>query len=231
MKTILRSIVNHPKFKLYLLLNISAIVSCSLLAARIIHEENTGYIFLAWNLFLGAIPLMITMLMHYVKYLQKNTFLFVTFSLCWLLFFPNAPYIITDILHFRYNDTSHAWYDLMMLMMFSWTGLIAGFVSLDEMQQLLRQRFSSSKTSLFVIAAIVLASFGVYMGRFLRWNSWDILRHPGAIAKDIFSRILNPIEHPRAYAVTIVLSLFMLIAYYTIKQMRIMPINKNDESH
>lgn len=230
MKSLITTIVHHPKFKLYLLLNISAIVSCSLLAARISYEENTGYIFLAWNLFLAAIPLMITILLHHVKYLQENTILFGFFAFCWLLFFPNAPYIITDILHFRYNDTSHAWFDLMLLMMFAWTGLITGFVSLDEMQQLLRKRFSTRITSIFVVIAIVLASFGVYMGRFLRWNSWDVLRNPDAILKDILTRIINPFEHPRTYAVTIVLSLFMLIAYFTIKQMQVSAVHKDEGS-
>jgi uncharacterized membrane protein len=105
------------------------------------------------------------------------------------------------------------WYDLLLLLSFAWTSLMFGFVSLSDMQQLVKQRFNATTGWLFACAALLLGSFGIYLGRFLRWNSWDVLTQPQQLAWDILERVGNPLAHVGAYGFTVLLTAFLLLAY------------------
>jgi uncharacterized membrane protein len=105
------------------------------------------------------------------------------------------------------------WYDLLLLLSFAWTSLMFGFVSLSDMQQLVRQRFNVTTGWLFACAALALGSFGIYLGRFLRWNSWDILTEPQKLVSDILEPLLNPLDHIGTYGFTVLLTAFLLLAY------------------
>jgi uncharacterized membrane protein len=111
----------------------------------------------------------------------------------WLIFFPNAPYILTDFQHLAHQPGElPVWYDVMMLIWFAFTGLLLGMVSLFLMQEIVRREFGRWAGWAFVAAVTGLSSAGVYMGRFLRWNSWDILRDPTGIALYSFQRVTDP---------------------------------------
>jgi uncharacterized membrane protein len=114
-------------------------------------------------------------------------------AVLWLIFFPNAPYILTDFQHLA-NRTKELpiWYDVMMLIWFAFTGLLLGMVSLFLMQEIIRREFGRWIGWAFVALVAGLSSAGVYMGRFLRWNSWDILYNPTGIALYSFERAQNP---------------------------------------
>lgn len=207
---------------LYLLLFLSVMLCLVLLAARIFLTETTSYIFLAWNLFLAWIPLFMAWIGRMQAKRGASVYQLVPVLLLWLLFFPNAPYIITDILHFRHRPEIAGWYDVSMLMAFSWTGLIMGIVSLIKIELIVKGLFGKVQAVLFVFVSLLLAGLGVYIGRFLRWNSWDILRDPFALMRDILIRILNPELHIRTYAVTGVFAAFLLLAYYTVKHVSVL---------
>jgi uncharacterized membrane protein len=131
----------------------------------------------------------------------------------WLLFFPNAPYMLTDFIHLGERPTAPLWYDGLMLSSFAWTALLVGFLSLYLVQLAVR-RVAGVAWSWFVVAgALLLASFGVYLGRFVRFNSWDALIRPGRVAQVIGTQVENPLQHPRMIAVLLVLATFLLVGY------------------
>lgn len=200
--------------KLHALLFASAALGVAMVFVRIHFSGTLSYTFLFWNLFLAVIPFGISSLLVRLYQPTGKTSAFVFYPLAglWLLFFPNAPYILTDLIHLR-PVMVPLWYDLLLLLSFAWTSLMFGFVSLSDMQQLVRQRFNTATGWLFVCAALLLGSFGVYLGRFLRWNSWDVLTEPRQLAWDIVERLVNPLEHVGTYGFTVLLTAFLLLAY------------------
>lgn len=197
-----------------ILLIVLSLFAILLIAFRVYASGAMSYIFLLWNLFLVVIPFAIS------NFLSSNPKLpspvFYSVSAIWLLFFPNAPYVLTDLLHLRPFMVPE-WYDLLMVLSFAWVSLMLGFVSLSEMQTLVTQKFNQLIGWLFVSAAIILASFGIYLGRFLRWNSWDVLTQPAGLMKDILDRVVNPLSHIHTYGFTLLLAVFLLLAYLSVQ--------------
>jgi uncharacterized membrane protein len=204
------------RFKLHALLFASAALGVAMVFVRIHFSGTLSYTFLFWNLFLAVIPFGISSLLVRFK---TPAFVFYPFAVLWLLFFPNAPYVLTDLLHLR-PVIVPLWYDLLLLLSFAWTSLMFGFVSLSDMQQLIRQRFNAATGWLFACAALLLGSFGIYLGRFLRWNSWDVLTEPQQLAGDILERVVNPLAHVGAYGFTVLLTAFLLLAYLMLQYFR-----------
>ena len=134
----------------------------------------------------------------------------------WLLFFPNAPYIFTDLLHLRLKLGMPTWFDLLLIFSFAWNGLILGYLSLMDMEHLVAQKFNRLAACLFSLAALAGAAFGIYLGRFLRWNSWDILTDPFALALDIGHRLLHPFQHPRTLGFTLACAALLIGGYATL---------------
>jgi uncharacterized membrane protein len=160
-------------------------------------SEYTGsgrYGFLIWNLFLAWIPFIISYLTYTLT--LKRGWIYIVIPIVaflWLIFFPNAPYILTDFQHLANPSPDlPVWYDVMMLIWFAFTGLLLGMVSLFLMQEIIRREFGRWPGWAFVALVAALSSAGVYMGRFLRWNSWDILRNPKGIALYSFERVQDP---------------------------------------
>jgi uncharacterized membrane protein len=170
------------RLKLTMLLAASVIFGVLMVIVRIYFSGTLSYAFLLWNVFLALIPFGLSSVLVYANKLPTPLFWLTT--ACWLLFFPNAPYVLTDLLHLR-PFMVPVWYDLLMLLSFAWTSLMIGFVSLSDMQSLISQRFNQLAGWLFVGVALVLGSFGIYLGRFLRWNSWDVLTEPRRLLNDI----------------------------------------------
>lgn len=192
-------------------------MSLALLAVRALYTGTFVYRFLAWNLFLAWIPLFAALLASSLaRYPRWSWPLVGLLSLVWLLFFPNAPYIVTDLMHLQPRQGVPLWYDLIMLLSFAWNGLIVGFASLRMMQTLVQQWMGDFSGWLFALGTLTLSGFGIYLGRFLRWNSWDLLTEPRGVAYDILSRVANPADHPGTVAVTVLYASFLVLAYVTL---------------
>jgi uncharacterized membrane protein len=131
----------------------------------------------------------------------------------WLLFFPNAPYLITDLIHLKTRNDFPIWYDAIMLFSFAYTGLITGLYSLLILFDYLRNVLSKSVSVVVIFLLTFLSAYGVYMGRFLRWNSWDIVFSPQEILFDFAHRVLHPTEHLRTYAVTFLIGTLLLLSF------------------
>lgn len=185
------------------------------LSDLIAEGRGPSFLFLVWNLFLAWIPYGLTLL---IKQRQAAPVQF-GLLLLWLLFFPNAPYLITDLLHLRERLPVPIWYDMMTIFSFAWTGLMFGYLSLTRVQRLLRANWGHSISNIVTIFVLILAGLGIYIGRFLRWNSWDIIAQPGALFADVGSIFLSPAVHWPAIGAGILVSVFLLLSYATLQSM------------
>jgi uncharacterized membrane protein len=209
----------NPNDKVLLLaaLALSSLMSVALVAFRIYYSDSRSYIFLAWNLFLAWVPLLSALALWHFSHYGRRTLLLLGFFLgCWFLFFPNSPYIVTDFIHLTPRQNVPLWYDLVLIFSFAWNGLILGFTSLWIVQGVIDRLFGPWLGWLVVMMTLAVSGFGIYMGRFLRWNSWDLLIDPRAVAGDIYVRLLDPFAHPRTLAVTLLFSGFLTVAYLTL---------------
>jgi len=186
---------SHNKYRLmmFFLLAGATIFSVAIWRVRSELSGSGRYAFLIWNLFLAWIPFVISYF-TYTLTLKRNWIYVIipVAAFIWLIFFPNAPYILTDFQHLANSGGVPVWYDVMMLIWFAFTGLLLGMVSLFLMQEIIRREFGRWAGWAFVALVAVLSSAGVYMGRFLRWNSWDILRNPAGIALYSIERVQDP---------------------------------------
>ena len=182
-----------------------------MVAGRVMYTGTRGYTFLLWNLILAWIPFLIAFAMYHLRGMPRILRAFGWAM--WLLFLPNAPYIVTDLIHLRWNTAAPVWYDAMMIATFAWTGLFLGLVSLTMMQSLVRQRLGNVVSWAFALASLALSGFGIYLGRFERWNSWDILADPRGLGHTLLSKLADPLAHERTYAVTILVTAFLMMAY------------------
>ena len=174
---------------------------------------TTTFLFLVWNLFLAWIPYIITLFLDRIHEKFQSRLATAGALGCWLLFLPNAPYILTDLLHLKSRSPIPHWYDLMLILSFAWTGMMLGLLSLHRVQLFMNKRISAIWSWVLTITVIGLTGFGVYLGRFLRWNSWDILSNPIGLARDIFEIISQPILHNGPLGISMVIASFLLLGY------------------
>lgn len=170
-------------------------------------------LYLIWNLFLAWIPYIIS------SFLIKKDMpagRFVIFFIFWLIFFPNAPYLVTDVLHIAGRLSPFLWYDSLLFFFFGWIGLFLGMLSLLDIHQYLKTRLSYIISEIIIFAICVISSFGIYLGRFERWNSWDIFINPFHLIKDSFNVSINTAHSGTPLIFVSVFTVFMYLIYKTI---------------
>lgn len=185
-------------------------LSVALFFGRFLLTGTPTYGFLLWNLLLAWMPVVMAWMAgrwrHYGPLLLLH-------SALWLLFLPNAPYLLTDLIHLGRGGGFSLWYDLLMLLTFALTGLFLGFFSLSLMQDLVTAWLGAAAGWLFAATVLALSSFGVYLGRFLRWNSWDLLTNPQWLLRDVLALVRNPLLHWQPWAFILLLTLMLGLAY------------------
>lgn len=167
--------------------------------------------FLVWNLVLAFIPWLISAILHVRRFAVRSVQLFL--MLLWLLFFPNAPYILTDIIHLGKGKSFLLYYDLIILLAYSFTGLFYAFVSLHLIESILARDFHIKRPFIISVFELYLCAFGIYLGRFLRWNSWDIVLHGRTILSDIGIRVIRPVFYVDTWMFVFFFGT-MLVLYY-----------------
>lgn len=187
--------------------------SVALAVLRNRHAGTLDFWFLIWNLALAWIPFLFA-LAAYASARRASSA--TALGLGWLLFFPNAPYIVTDFVHLSGTASVPLWYDALTIGTFAATGLALGFASLYLMQCVVRERIGTFASWLAVFVACVLGSVGIYLGRFVRANSWDVLTRPEWFARLTHARLLDPLGNPRLIAVTFVFTLLLAAGYATV---------------
>jgi len=211
MKTLKTLVFN--RFKILSLLTVAMTLSLVLLMIRMKLNQSYYLLFLVWNLFLALIPYTITTALLTTSRINKFT-LFVAFGI-WLLFLPNAPYIITDLLHLNNSDHHLMWLDVLVITSFAFNGLILFFLSLSDMEKLLRQYISPKFLLPVLLSIFGLTAFGIYLGRFLRYNSWEIVNNPMPILVDSLTIIFQP--QLEAWVFTLTFGAFLAISYWMLK--------------
>ena len=171
---------------------------------------------LVWNLFLAWVPYVFSVAAAALYRLMPRAGILLIFpGILWLVFFPNAPYIVTDFLHLEQRPNVPLLYDILLLASSAWTGLFLAIASLRTMQVLVKIYLGKFVSWLFVAVALGLSGLGIYLGQFERWNTWDLVFHFETILKDTAKRMLNPMDNLRFIGFTFLFTSFMLVCYLT----------------
>jgi uncharacterized membrane protein len=189
--------------RLLMILGLSSAVSVALFIGRVMATQEWTYWFLVWNLFLAWIPLglawwLVARLRHKPWLSAGNIIL----SLLWVGFLPNAFYIASDMVHLTNTGPISLLYDVVMFISFTFNGFILGYLSLYAVHNRLKKRFSNQAAFGMVAAVLLLCSFAIYLGRYLRWNSWDVLFNPAGLVFDVSEPFINPTSHPQVFTTT-----------------------------
>lgn len=210
------------------LLNLCACLWCCLtLVLRAHLAGHNYYAFMLWNLFLAAIPLGLSLALPQIRRLP----LALPVLALWLLFFPNAPYVLTDLLHLdEYHTNVPRWVDLLMLLSFALVSLWLGFQSLHIVQHWFARKFSHATAWCVTVGSLGLSGFGVYLGRFDRWNSWDLLRRPGSLLGRTAAYFLDPLAHTGIWGFTFGFGTLLIFAYlFWFSAMTVAPESRRSE--
>ncbi len=193
-------------------LAVSILFSLAMVLWRVIYTAQPTYIFLVWNLFLAFIPFAISELA-----IKPHKKIFTLANMLALMgciaFLPNSPYIITDLFHLRLHNGPSIWYDTVLIVSFAWNGMMLFFHTLNNLDEKLFTRFGRFWSWTFKFAIIALSGFGIYLGRYLRFNSWDVISNPFALIYEIGHRVLHPFQHPLTWSMTLLYASFLAFTY------------------
>jgi uncharacterized membrane protein len=196
---------------------LSTLLALALFAGRVYLSGSWRiYVNLVWNLFLAWMPYLFSIgAAALQRQVPRAGLLLIIPGVLWLVFFPNAPYIVTDFLHLEQRPYVPLLYDILLLASFAWTGLFLAIASLRTMQVLVKIYLGGLISWFFVGTALGLSGLGIYLGRFERWNTWDLIFHFDTILKSTASRMLNPMDNLRFIGFTVLFTAFLLVCYLT----------------
>jgi uncharacterized membrane protein len=182
--------------------------------ARVGLSQKINFAFLIWNLFLAWIPYSLA------TFLDKDTSKkkFVAIFIPWLLFFPNAAYLVTDILHVDNRPPVPLWYDSLIFFIFAWLGVMLAAIALLRVNAYLEHFYGKIKSTVSIFLIAIVTAFGIYLGRFERWNSWDAILNPLEVFKNsigIWKSVTHTVE-PLIF--TIVFACTILCTYYVVRE-------------
>lgn len=207
-----RFLVEHHFYPLLL----SSALAIGLWAFRSEMWSPRYFRFLVWNLFLAWLPYLASLLALSIHRRQpRRWWLLLLPGVLWLLFFPNALYLVTDLIHLRSYPPVPLWYDIGMLISFAWAGCFLAVASLFVMHQIIHDYTGRAWSWLIVTGIMGLCGLGVYVGRFLRWNSWDIILYPTDVIGDIAHRLAHPLSNLQTYGVTLLFAALLFVCYWT----------------
>lgn len=204
----MESLVKVPKLggraRVVLSLAGLSFVSIILLGIQMIQSGSTGYWYLVWNLFLAWVPLGLSaLLIRLLRHKLWSNWQLVLVSFAWLIMLPNSFYMISDFIHLQDMSASDLLYGVVMFTSFIFTAALVGFSSLYIVHAELRKRVGHRISSSMVGFILLACSFAIYLGRDLRWNSWDILINPAGILFDVSDRIIHPLGHRGIATITV----------------------------
>ncbi len=191
-----------------------AVLNAGAIALRVARTGKVTLAFLAWNLLLAGIPYLVACAMqqHWLRHQRATPQLWALGGL-WLLFFPNAPYVLTDFVHLHGYGNPLWWYDVLLLAASAGTGWLLGLLSLQLVHRIVTAGAGSHTAWLLVAAVSWLTGLGVYLGRFLRFNSWDVARNPLPLLGAIADRFVHPLAHPRTHAFAACFAVLLAVSF------------------
>jgi uncharacterized membrane protein len=215
MFTSLRSLHRFIAGQSFYPLVLSSLLALSIFAGRVIYSHRDWeWRLLVWNLFLAWIPYGCSVAATAVHRLYpRRWWLLLAPGGLWLAFFPNAPYIVTDFYHLEWRWPVPLWYDIGMITIFAFTGCFLAIASLKAMQYLVKVYFGSAISWIFVAVSLGLCGLGIYLGRFGRYNSWDLAIHPKTVLKEIALKMLNPLDNLGFIGFTLMFTAMLFVFY------------------
>lgn len=213
------------RLRLGIALLCSSLASLGLYAFSAASNDEVAYTYLLWNLALAWIPLVLILWLERVLRARLwSSWLPLFLTIIWLSFLPNSFYMITDFVHLHEIPRNDMLFDVVMFTSFVMNGMMLGYLSLYIVHQELLKRLSRRMSAALVGGVLLLSSFAIYIGRDLRWNTWDVLLNPASVIFDVSDRILNPAAHPTVFSTTI--SFFVLLASVYAVVWHIMRVSK-----
>ena len=195
----------------FLALALASGVGVALVTARFVVSHQFAYFNLVWNIFLAWLPLGFAFLAGRFRVSRGY---FVACAFFWLLFLPNSPYLVTDLVHLKPRPPVPLWFDILMVQFFVLIGLLLGFLSVYLMHRLVSHSFGWKIGWLFTFVILALTGFGIYLGRFERWNSWDLFLSPVELSRYICGVVIHPRANKTAVVFSMLCGSFLLLTYF-----------------
>jgi len=221
--------INHKSFRpeklttsatIHQWLLASSCFGCFLLLCRMLATQSLGYIFLPWNLFLAFVPYWITGWINRTNTdITRNKIKLILTLTAWLVFIPNSFYIITDLFHFTHIRSAPKWFDLLLIFSFAWNGILFGIISLRRVEIIITKLKGKNVSLIVVVAVLCLCAYGIYIGRYLRFNSWDVIVNPFSLFSEIANMFIHPFQNLFPWGMILCYAVFMALIYFTIKKM------------
>jgi uncharacterized membrane protein len=201
---------NHSFFPLLL----SSLMACAFLIFRFFYSATNNYSNLLWNLFLAWLPYIFSVLASSTFRSKPKHWLLITFlGILWLVFFPNAPYIVTDFYYLDPRPPVPLWFDISLIALFAFTGCFLAIASLRSIHIIIEKVVGKVFGWLFALFSLGLASLGVYLGRFSRYNSWDILFNAKPLLREIIDNLINPLDNLGFLGFTMMFTTILMVCY------------------
>jgi uncharacterized membrane protein len=181
----------------------------ALVAFRFVWTGEVRYANLLWNLVLAWVPFLLALLVYDRTRRGLGGLALLLLGAAWLAFLPNAPYLVTDFMLLRDVGGMPVWFDIALLTTFAWTGLLLGFVSVYLVQHAVRRLYGAASGWCAALGALALSGVGIYLGRELRWNSWDLVVQPGGVLSDVAAQLTTA----RLVGMSLVMATFLTVAY------------------
>jgi uncharacterized membrane protein len=208
------SVPQTPRRQFALALGYATLVSVGLYGYGAGRNHSLEFSYLVWNLFLAWLPLVLALWLARILRVQLwSSWKALALSVAWLLFLPNSFYMISDYIHLQDVAHTNILYDTVLFTSFIYAGVVLGFSSLYVIHLELGKRFSPRRANSLIALTLLVCSFAIYIGRDLRWNSWDILINPGGLLFDISDRILHPANYPAMF-LTVAAFFILLTSIY-----------------
>lgn len=222
------AIGSSRSLKLLLELSAGCII---LLILRCIKAQSFNYVFLVWNLFLAWVPAVIARYFIDEAPRGKKMWPSLIAAGAWLMFLPNAPYILTDLFHLHKSQAVPRWFDLILILSFALTGMVLFYLSFLEVERKLGPLLPQKAVRWARMLAFVAVGYGLYLGRYLRFNSWDVLSAPGQLARSMFRSIFSENMAQETLGITFFFAVFLYFGYKLFFLFTDPKILRQDERH
>ncbi len=199
--------------------SLAVAASVALSLARIVLYQELLFGYMLWNLFLALLPLGFCLLLVYrlktQSWLEKFNLLL---TILWLGFLPNSFYLVTDLIHIAEVGSRTILYDSVMLLSYALTGLLLGYISVILVHKELRKRLQARSTDRVIAGVFLLSSFAIYLGRYMRWNTWDVIINPIGLLANVVDSLIVPREGSPLLQTTLLFFGFLGLLYLIILQ-------------
>ena len=206
--------MNPRAFKIPRDITVVLVLAGTLSLLRVWLFHTYSLVYLLWNILLALIPFWISVYLNDHRKTQSLSVARMALGgVLWILFIPNAPYLVTDLIHITRLHQIPTIFDTFLLFTSAWIGIVLYCKSVYQIEQILRMKYSSKVTSCIIAIISIIISFGVYLGRFLRFNSWDVLANP----LSLYSGVRDTLSYQsgaNSTAAFIILSAVFLFAAY-----------------